>query len=231
MGKPLSAWVQKLHVMSLASQVITPLAKCSNLLLQGVDSWCGVQVLHWNQRVLLKRYLQPNFPDSIYKYNLDNSDTFMKHLYPQGIRIIGSWLGHVDPPISQSIAFAVVDTQRYAAHTGDACPLQFGNSVVGNLHGTFSACTATCIAHSCHASKFAGHTCTLVSGSFHAAIKLLFLLLTCHRPGWLPVRPLQVLLCWGILLRAACCCCILCLHTPYATPLLDAGVLCLTPKR
>ena len=73
-----------------------------------------MQVLHWNQRVLLTRYIKPKFPDGIYKYNLDDSDTFVKHLYPQGTRIIGGWLGSVDPPISQNVAFAVVDAQRCA---------------------------------------------------------------------------------------------------------------------
>ena len=72
------------------------------------------QVLHWNQRVLLTRYIKPKFPDGIYKYNLDGSDIFLKHLYPQGTRIIGGWLGSVDPPISQTVAFAVVDAQRCA---------------------------------------------------------------------------------------------------------------------
>lgn len=75
----------------------------------------ALQVLHWNQRVLLTRYIKPEFPDGIYKYNLNDSEVFLKHLYPQGVRIIGGWLGSVDPPISQTIAFAVVDTQRYAA--------------------------------------------------------------------------------------------------------------------
>ena len=71
-------------------------------------------MLHWNQRVLLTRYIQPKFPDGIYKYNLDDNDTFLKHLHPQGARIIGGWLGSVDPPISQTVAFAVVDAQRCA---------------------------------------------------------------------------------------------------------------------
>lgn len=73
-----------------------------------------MQVLHWNQRVLLMRYIKPEFPEGVYKYQLTDSDTFLKHLYPQGTRIIGDWLGTVDPPISQTIAFAVVDTQRWA---------------------------------------------------------------------------------------------------------------------
>ena len=73
-----------------------------------------MQVLHWSQRVLLTRYIKPQFPDGIYKYNLDGSAVFLKHLYPQATRIIGGWLGSVDPPISQTVAFAVVDAQRCA---------------------------------------------------------------------------------------------------------------------
>ena len=84
-------------------------------------SWSVLQVLHWNQRVLLTRYVLPEFPDGIYKYNLNDSEVFLKHLYPQGVRIIGGWLGTVEPPISQTIAFAVVDTQRCAS--APACPI------------------------------------------------------------------------------------------------------------
>ena len=124
-----------------------------------MPSGLTMQVLHWNQRVLLTRYIKPEFPDGIYKYNLNDSEVFLKHLYPQGVRIIGGWLGSVDPPISQTIAFAVVDTQRYAA--ASTCPagccLESPASML--THSACTSCNAlpfylslssTCVIGVCH---------------------------------------------------------------------------------
>jgi len=72
-----------------------------------------VQVLHWNQRVLLSEYIKPHFPNDVYKYNMHHGDAAHKVAHEHD-RTVAIWLEGVNPSIPTPIALGVVDTQRYA---------------------------------------------------------------------------------------------------------------------
>ena len=71
-----------------------------------------VQVLHWNQRVLLSEYIKPQFPGDVYKYDMHHGDAAHKVAHEHD-RTVAIWLEGVNPSIPTPIAMGVVDTQRY----------------------------------------------------------------------------------------------------------------------
>jgi len=115
-----------------------------------------VQVLHWNQRVLLSEYIKPHFPSDVYKYDMHHGDAAHKVAHEHD-RTVAIWLEGVNPSIPTPIAMGVVDTQRYACLQSKARP----DSLPAELHIAISS--------------FAGTEClTGVSHWFSCSAALLF---------------------------------------------------------
>ena len=70
-----------------------------------------VQVLHWNQRVLLSEYIKPHFPSDVYKYDMHHGDAAHKVAHEHD-RTVAIWLEGVNPSIPTPIAMGVVDTLK-----------------------------------------------------------------------------------------------------------------------
>ena len=69
-----------------------------------------MQVLHWNQPVLLAEYLKPQFPRGVYKHDLDRGSAAEKVTHEQD-RAVAGWLDGVSPPIPTPIVRGVKDTE------------------------------------------------------------------------------------------------------------------------
>ena len=79
----------------------------------------GLQVLSWNQRVLLRQYIRPHYPEGMYRFNLQSGD-LAKKVARQHERAVAVWLASVSPPISPAVATGVIDTQRCSL-AGSSC--------------------------------------------------------------------------------------------------------------
>lgn len=108
-----------------------------------------VQVLHWNQRVLLSEYIKPQHPAGVYKYDMHSGNTANKVAHEHD-RTVALWLEGVSPPIPTPIALGVVDTQRCVYWL---CVPKLRYQSLSYLHQTHSVCSPRLDWHACAAWK------------------------------------------------------------------------------